>query len=251
MTEDELLRSIAAALAHSLPPAWQECVVVYRALGSYSEIEGRFTRPVGPPHPFTAPYPVAEFFERLRTARYRPESGTWFTATFRLDYPADHGIDYDDGEPAFAVPPPDTARLEERRRFPRDPAPVWLTAPDFRALPVARPFRSADGPVLHEPEIPETERATMLDYLVNAPVVLAARGHDTDLLDPERARNVPITYHTDGTWVWPGAVPHYLRVHGAPPQPELADHIRRAGFQLPEIPEPLLSAALKTVTTPT
>ena len=94
----------------------------------------------------------------------------------------------------------------------------------------------ADGrPYAARPLLPAGEMERVLSYLENAPVVLAARGHDADELDSSRGANVPMTFHTDGVWIWPGAVAYYLREHGIPPEPGLVAHIRGRGFEPPEV----------------
>ncbi len=131
-----------------------------------------------------------------------------------------------------------------RGRTPPIPArprahPGWLDAvPGMR---IARPFdgTSPDGrPEVRRPDVPGAERDAMVRYLEQAPIVLAARSYDGDALDPDHARNVPLTYHTDGTWIWPGAVGYYLRAHGVPPEPDLAAHIRQGGFGCRTSPTP-------------
>lgn len=123
--------------------------------------------------------------------------------------------------PARPAPPPPGAALDERRRFPRDPehTPGWLDARPAQGMRIAKPFdgTAADG----RPDVPGAERDAMVRYLEQAPIVLAARSYDADALDPDHARNVPLTYHTDGTWIWPGAVGYYLRVHGVGPEAAL------------------------------
>jgi hypothetical protein len=109
---------------------------------------------------------------------------------------------------------------------------------------------SAPGgrPEVRRPDLPGTERHALVRHVEQAPIVLAARGYDSDVLAPERARNVPMTYHTDGTWIWPSAVGSYLRAHGVPPEPELPAHIRLGGFQIPDVADDVRSAAVSTIT---
>ncbi|MBG6093269.1 hypothetical protein [Actinomadura viridis] len=256
--QNALFQEITQALTHALPPAWQECLVAYRALGSYSEMPGQVTMAAGSglPSPFTPPRQVAELFERLRAGMYRPGTGTWFTATFRLTFPFTYDVRFDgEREPAWVVAPPKPAFAEERRRFPRDAehTPDWLAERPAGGpeLPIAKPFDSTgpDGrPVVERPEVPAEERDTLVRYLENAPMVLAARSFDADMMDPGRAREVPLTYHTDGTWIWPGAVGYYLRAHGVPPEPELVAHIRARGFEIPEVGDDVRSAAVAVIT---
>jgi hypothetical protein len=123
--------------------------------------------------------------------------------------------------------------------------------PPEQGLRMARPFDSTapDGtPVVQRPPVPDAEREAVVRYLRQAPIVLAARSLDPDLMDPQRPSSVPLTYHTDGKWIWPGAVGYYLRAHGLPPEPELVAHIRAAGFQLPEVSEDARKEAVNVIT---
>lgn len=97
------------------------------------------------------------------------------------------------------------------------------------------------------PAVPDEETEPLLAYLNGAPIVLAARGFDQDVIDPAGPANVPMTYHTDGNWIWPGAVGYYLRVHGVPPEPELVEHIRARRFQVPEVREETRTAAVSVI----
>nr|BFF02671.1 hypothetical protein GCM10020241_43460 [Streptoalloteichus tenebrarius] len=88
---------------------------------------------------------------------------------------------------------------------------------------------------MQRPPVPADLLPRMLDYLEQAPVVDSLDGFDTDLLAPERTEAVPLVFHTDGVWVWPGAVAYYLRQHRVPPDPGLVEHMVRRGFELPEV----------------
>lgn len=123
--------------------------------------------------------------------------------------------------------------------------------PAGSGLRMARPFDSQapDGtPVVQRPAVPDEEREAVVRYLRQAPIVLAARSLDPDLMDPRRPSSVPLTYHTDGTWIWPGAVGYYLQTHGVPPEPDLVAHIRAAGFRLPEVSEDARKDAVTAIT---
>ncbi|MBE1533351.1 hypothetical protein [Actinomadura algeriensis] len=257
MEQNEMLQKITLLLTHTLPPGWGECQVVHRSLGSHTETVGQIRLVTGPGLPFpldTLPDALGALFEELRAGMYAPGLGTWFAATFKLTFPFAYEVRYDrEGEPRWLTSPPPQAFQDELARFPRAPehTPEWLGGRPAREMPVAKPFdgTAPDGrPQVRRPEVPVGERDAMLNYLTKAPIVLAARGFDNDLLDPSQAKDVPLTYHTDGTWIWPGAVGYYLRAHGVPPEPALADHIRRSGFQVPEVPEAARSAAVSTIT---
>ncbi|WP_067813467.1 hypothetical protein [Actinomadura kijaniata] len=122
---------------------------------------------------------------------------------------------------------------------------------DGSGLRMARLFDAVnpDGsPAVRRPQVPEEFREAVLRYLDEAPIVLAARSYDEDVLDPERTPRVPLTFHTDGAWIWPGAVSYYLSAHGVPPEPELVNHIGRNAFRLPEVGEDARRAAVATIT---
>lgn len=117
-------------------------------------------------------------------------------------------------------------------------------------LRIARLFDSLDAsgtPVVQRPPVPEQDREPLLRYLEQAPMVLAARGHDTDIIDPAHPERVPLTYHTDGTWIWPGAAGYYLRHHNVPPEPDLVGHIRGSLFTIPEVDEETRGEAVQAV----
>jgi hypothetical protein len=270
--QDAVLQDIALVLAHNLPPGWQECLVTHRALGAHAETTVRIERLNGPPTDVTGPPVLGELFARLRAGMYRPGVGTWFSARFRLTHPVDYRIEYDNtGRPDWSAPPPDEAYAEEARRFPRDPAHVldWLrgsageseatvedqphgheadpAAPRFQMARVFDSLGPGQTPQLDRPPVPDDEVEAIADYLTKAPLVLAARSLDNDLLDPDRPAKVPLTYLTDGTWIWPGGVGYYLRMHGVPPEPELVEHIRRQGFQPPEVDDYTRDVAVATI----
>jgi len=121
------------------------------------------------------------------------------------------------------------------------------------ALRIARVFDSvdADGTPRHErPPVAEHYREPLLRYLREAPIVLAARGYDVDRLDPAGPDDVPLTYHTDGVWIWPGAVHYYLRVHGVPPEPGLVGFAAADRFEIPEVDEETRAEAVATINRP-
>ncbi len=281
--QDDLLLQITLVLSQALPENWQETTVTYRALGSHNEMVGR-VQGKGQPAPtsYTPPPDLAQRFERLRAGMYRPDTGTWYTAVYTLTQSstAGYSVSYDrENKPAWVAPPPMDCYDEELRTYPRDPAhtPTWLggqatpgqaplgqdnappPGPAKKAgratrrraeIFIAKPFDGTDPngtPIFQRPPVPPGEYDAVVRYLEDAPVILAARSFSEDMLAPGRPVNVPLTYQTDGTWVWAGAVGYYLRVHGAPPQPELVTHIRGNGYQRPELPEDVQTFALENL----
>lgn len=117
-------------------------------------------------------------------------------------------------------------------------------------LRLAAPFDGRDTqgrPLVHRPPVDPQILDQVLHYLQYAPVVLAARSRDVDEFDPAQ-RDVPMNFHTDGVFVWPGAVPHYLRKHGVPPEQELLRHIIGRNFEIGDVDEAARQAAIAQLT---
>ncbi|WP_258345784.1 glycohydrolase toxin TNT-related protein [Saccharopolyspora gregorii] len=150
---------------------------------------------------------------------------------------------------------PALPRRESRRGEQHEPEPAAFAAeppaaddPDagFRTALVFDDFDDQGRPlVATRAPVPQDEIGALRHYLENAPIVLASRDNDDDLLDPNAPASVPSTWHTDGTWVWPGAVPYYLMQYGVPPQPELVEHIRSRRFALGEVDDRTRDAAVR------
>ncbi|MGI8308444.1 glycohydrolase toxin TNT-related protein [Saccharopolyspora hattusasensis] len=118
-------------------------------------------------------------------------------------------------------------------------------ADGFQVANVFDDYDEQGRPVVADRQpVPAEKVAALRQYLENAPVVLASREDEEDQLDPERAASVPGTWHTDGAWLWPGAIAYYLTQYGVPPEAELFEHIRSRGFQLVEVDDVTRDAAV-------
>lgn len=267
-------------MAAAAPSGWRRLRLDYRAVGRHVEADFVITGPDGTPGPAAPPSVAVTLLGRMRAEMYRPGHGTWVAASVVVDPGAPPWADYlHDREPAWRRPPPPVGFADELRFFPRsegnvphwlrlragpDPAPVAderarsgaATASGPSADTVLRTPRVFDGlddagaPVLDRAPLEEAERDRVLNYLAAAPVVLAARGHDSDVLDPDRPPSVPLTFRTDGFWVWPGAVAYYLREHDVAPDPEFLTHLRARDYTVPEVDEPTRERAVAAVTAP-
>ncbi|GGN99042.1 hypothetical protein [Nocardia rhizosphaerihabitans] len=116
-------------------------------------------------------------------------------------------------------------------------------------LRLSAPFDGHDPegkPVVNRPAVDPQIRDRVLSYLAHAPVVLSARSYAADDFDAQ-VRDVPMNFHTDGVFVWPGAVPHYLRKYGVPPEPALVQHIVGKNFEIGEVGEDARQAAVRLV----
>ncbi|MEV5570964.1 hypothetical protein AB0L06_13020 [Spirillospora sp. NPDC052269] len=260
LTADEqaqLLGDVAQLLGMFLPSGWTESTARFAPEGSSVQVTGLDGRTSA----FAAPPALNEMFAVLRQGASEP----WTAATFRLTFPDTHEIAYEPAappqQPVQAVPQPpqptpaeQTAPAEQAAPQPEQAAPAEQDAPeavDGQDAPGGLRMSGVSLPTDGEsrPDVPEDEKEALVQYLTRAPIVLAARSLDVDELDPERAARVPLTFHTDGTWVWPGAVGYYLRAHGVAPDPELVAHVRGNGFQLPEVDDAARDAAVTLIRT--
>ncbi|GAA0536732.1 hypothetical protein [Saccharopolyspora thermophila] len=252
--QQQLIQEIGRTIVRSLPPGWQEVTVEYRALGEHHELVARLLAPNGTVIPLAAPPGAAELFAELRHGMYQADRGTWVSALYRLQRPGSYTVDFNgDYQPNWHTAPPAAAFAAELARYPRpaESTPEWLAAGAGGTEPVLRTAEVFDDngrPITERPEISPAERDRVVEYLERAPIVLAARSYDTDRLDPNRSPAVPMTFHTDGSWIWPGAVGYYLRQHGVAPEADLVAHIRSRGFQVPEVDEQTREKAVAVIT---
>jgi hypothetical protein len=255
--QSALLRAIGRTLLRTLPPGWQRVGAQFRQVGDYAELEIRSigdddTGPVSVS--ISAPPQLSSLFARLRAAMYEPGTGAWFQGTFTLDSASRFDFDFDaEDEPNWRLAPNESGRPSPRAfaaelvHFPRKGphVPSWLSAK--AGLPLDVTFRQAkpvdahnegERPVVNRPAVPPDQVRGVLDYLFRSPVAVARPGPPgPDIFTPNAPPDVPNAFHTDGTWIWPAAVPHYLRKYGVPPEVELVEHIRAGGFRPPYVSE--------------
>lgn len=101
-----------------------------------------------------------------------------------------------------------------------------------------RPVGSSEAPELPDPAAQidatwdEEERRATLSYLQQAPVCLRFLGYSTCRLCGRSGAELGDADRTDGMWVWPSGLPHYLEHHALRPPEELLRHLRETGFRL-------------------
>ncbi|SFP85247.1 Protein of unknown function [Amycolatopsis arida] len=253
-----LLRAIGRTMVGTLPSGWQRVAAQFRQVGDYAELE---VRAVADDAVVSLPAPpeLGQLFGRLRAAMYQPSTGTWFQGTYTLDSSANFDFDFDtESEPHWRLPPGADGRAGPRaydaelEHYPRDrkQVPRWLAA--RAGLPLDVMLRQArvvdahtDGepPVVNRQPLPPDEVRAVLGYLYRAPIALTRPGTLPDIFAPANPPDVPDAFHTDGTWIWPAAVPHYLRRYGLPPEPELLEHIRANQHRPPYVDATLRATA--------
>lgn len=281
--QEQIARKIGVLLLQGAPEDWQEITVEYRATGEYTDLLGEMSAQDGSSRQLDPPAELREIFERLREGMYRPDVGTWLSALYVVERPSSYRIDINfDTEPQWQRPLPRAAYVDELRRYPRadENIPDWMRervegiepeggAPEVPDSPAevaaaqttteqtggfrfANVFDGVDDegrPVVAERQpVPGDEVTSLRQYLESAPVVLSARENEEDMLAADRDRSVPSSWHTDGTWVWAGAVAYYLAQYGLPPETALVDHVRNRGFQVGEVDEATRGAVVRELT---
>jgi hypothetical protein len=87
------------------------------------------------------------------------------------------------------------------------------------------------------------ERDRLLGYLEHGVTVVETMSAGPDRVDPTRQYAVPVTYRTDGVWVWPAAVEYYLRHHRIGPEPEFRRWIAGRDYRVPPVPDEVAARA--------
>ncbi|QQQ75840.1 TNT domain-containing protein [Saccharothrix sp. 6-C] len=241
--QNAILGSVTTLLVQRLPGDWEQLFVDFRMVGSHLETQVSGLTMYGSSFDWELPPEALPFFVQLRDGMARPGHGTWFTLKFHLVHPDTYSAEFDrDAEPDWTRPPAERHYAEELELYPRDDdaIPAWLRdragLGSAEAGVIAAPLFDGPDPVAHDrPAVHPQELDDVLAYLENAPVVLAARSYGPDALKPDATPSVPLSFHTDGTWVWPGGVAYYLRNHHVPPVPQLVQHIRDHGYAVPPV----------------
>jgi hypothetical protein len=116
---------------------------------------------------------------------------------------------------------------------------LWASSPD-PGVRVAAVFDDVDPDAggsmrLDHPQIDSPERERLVRYLSAGEPLLVTPALDVDVAAPELGQTVPVSFRTDGYWIWSDAAGYYLHRHGLAPHPELLAHIRARDYAVPEI----------------
>jgi hypothetical protein len=133
---------------------------------------------------------------------------------------------------------------------------VWAAAPEPH-LSIARVFDSFDplnGPAF-DPDhallpFDAEEHQLVLDYLTNGLPLLITTALERDILAPDQEPAVPMTFRTDGRWIWTDAVPYYLLTHEMAPDADLLAHIRENEYRMPFVDGVAQERAMAVLTSP-
>jgi hypothetical protein len=97
-----------------------------------------------------------------------------------------------------------------------------------RVDPAAGPRFDAD-----HPRLGGTEAEAVLRYLRASRPVVTTTARQPDALDPDAGEVVPLSFRTDGAWVWSEATAYYLERYAIAPDAEFLEAIRAAGYLPP------------------
>jgi len=113
---------------------------------------------------------------------------------------------------------------------------LWARTPP-RRIRMAALFDEVDpahGPRFrhdHERVEDDTERLRLAGYLRAGQALLVSTALLSDIVDPDAGFTVPVSFRTDGLWLWTDATTYYLERHHLAPDPVLAAHIRERGYR--------------------
>ena len=127
--QERLTRQLGRALVKAAGEGWQKVWAQYRAAGKHIEADFVVTGADGQQRPVRPPEAAIELFGRLRGGMYRPERGTWLSATYTVEPAGGFAVDFEpDVEPAWRRVPPPIGFQDELRWFPRAEGaiPEWL-----------------------------------------------------------------------------------------------------------------------------
>ena len=108
---------------------------------------------------------------------------------------------------------------------------LWMPGRPRGPVAVARVYDGSDpatGPYFDADHrrVDGDELERIAAYLHSGQVILATTQLHADILDPGAGEVVPLSYRTDGSWVWNEASGYYLRRHGLAPDAEMLAQLR-------------------------
>lgn len=116
---------------------------------------------------------------------------------------------------------------------------IHLSAPERQRLRAIGYWQSAAQPELPHPathadaEWQPEERQATIQYLRSGAVCERWLGFSTCRLCGQTGRALGDADLTDGTWIWPEGLPHYLEQHAVRPPDEFLEHLQQYRFRLP------------------
>jgi hypothetical protein len=130
---------------------------------------------------------------------------------------------------------------------------LWTgdAAPPVRVAALFDMVDEAGGPGFapEHPRLDADECDDVLAYLDLGALLLPTTTEMADVVEPERG-GVPMSFRTDGQFIWTEAVAYYLANYRLAPEPALLDHIRARRYEAPEVDYVALHRAASALQTP-
>jgi hypothetical protein len=94
-----------------------------------------------------------------------------------------------------------------------------------------------DGPSIRDlmQDEPQPHEREMADYLAKGVPVFGGSGVFRDVISGANRVIGAFQLLTDGEWVWPSDLAYYVRTYHVVIPPELAEHMQRNGWRVPEL----------------
>ena len=89
------------------------------------------------------------------------------------------------------------------------------------------------------------ERDRIVGYLNGGGAVMTTPGVTEDVVEPGRGKVVPLSYLTDGTWIWSAGLAYYTQEYGIAPDAEFIEHMRQQEFVPPQVDADTRLAAME------
>lgn len=135
---------------------------------------------------------------------------------------------------------PSGAALPAYQRLARAEGTLLWAAEPAQDVRIARVFDAVDpqdGPSFaaeHPVVTDEDEFRLLLDRLEAGVPLLTTTAVAEDVVEPARGAVVPLSFRTDGSWIWTEASTYYLQRYALAPDPDLHAHLLAA----PAVPVP-------------
>ena len=127
----------------------------------------------------------------------------------------------------------------------------WAAAP-ASSIQLASIFDEVDadtGPrfLPDHPVLDADEAVKVMEYLYGCEPLLETLGLMDDVMDDSQPYCVPMSFRTDGQWVWNEASAYYANEHLLAPDPRLLEHVRSSDYLAPAVDGVSLFRALKSL----
>ncbi|CAJ62868.1 hypothetical protein FRAAL4226 [Frankia alni ACN14a] len=93
----------------------------------------------------------------------------------------------------------------------------------------------------------QAEKEGILHFLRSARFLLRTTALATDPLDLSKGEVMPMSYRSDGSWVWSDGIAYYLDAYGIAPEPEFVDYIRGQSYEPHDATDDELDAAYEVL----